>query len=253
MGANKSRMIQKLTITPNDSTAIPAITASPEIARDSVVFVLHGLNVCKETQIPDIESLAKNGFHTIAMDAPHHGERKDGFLEYLQDSSPRKKHQLLLLIIQQQVLELDLIVKFYREKLKKKVAVIGISMGGFVAFGTLRNPNKPDFVAPFLASPNWRDPAKKTGDSFSILERSGPIDFQTEVYPTPLLMVNAGLDTTVPAGEAKIFFEKLKPAYESVPDKIEYHEYPESEHMMRPDDWFNAWDIVIDRLRRNGF
>jgi hypothetical protein len=246
-------MIQRLTITPDDCTAIPGIIAAPEKEKNSVVFVLHGLNVCKETQIPDIESLANKGFHTIAIDAPHHGERKDGFLEYMQDSSPRKRHQLLLYLIQQQVLELDAIVKFYQQKLQKKVAVIGISMGGFVAFGCLRNPNKPDFISPFLASPNWRDPQKNNQDSFSILEKSGPADFPDEALPTPLLIVNASLDTTVPAKESQIFYKNLQPTYLKNSNKIEYFEYPESEHMMRPDDWFNAWDKVIGRLEDYGF
>ena len=244
----------RLTLTPNDYLAIPALISQPDnIEGNSIVFVLHGLNVCKETQIPDIENLSQRGFTAISIDAPHHGERKDGYLEILNSSSKRKSHQLLLGIIQRQAAELEELIKYYKNVQKKKVAVIGISMGGFTAFASLRQQIKPDLCIPFLASPDWRDPEKLESEARSPLEIAGPADYPEEVYPTPLFIVNAGKDTTVNSKASREFYSDLKNYYKQQPERLKYIEYPDSDHMMRPNDWFDAWDIVVSWLRKFNF
>lgn len=135
----------------------------------------------------------------------------------------------------------------------KKVCVAGISMGGHVTFAQLRMAVKPDLVAPFLATPDFRTRDAENQLPPSPAETCGPVDHIDDVFPVSLFMVAAGSDTVVRPYAVRSFAEKLRPLYQSTPEKLEYHEYEHSEHMMRPADWFDAWEKFTERLQREGF
>ncbi len=218
----------------------------------SAIIILHGLSVSKEVQLPELERLRASGFFAIAVDAPHHGSRNTGLLDIFHQLDGHARHHLLLAIVLQQASEISQLVQQLRES-GKKVCVSGISMGGHVAFALLRMPDLPDLIAPFLATPDFRTrhPAGQLPPSPA--ETSGPADFIEQVFPASLFMVNAGIDPIVSPVAARQFAEQLKPLYQGSPEKLEYYEYPMSEHMMRPADWFDAWEKFIERLQREGF
>ncbi|MDD3147297.1 MAG: alpha/beta fold hydrolase [Candidatus Riflebacteria bacterium] len=218
----------------------------------SAVIVLHGLNVSKEVQLPELERLRSAGFFAIAVDAPHHGSRNDGLLELFNQLEGHERHHLLLSIVLQHASEISQLVKQLRES-GKKVCVTGISMGGHVAFALSRMADKPDLIAPFLATPDFRTREAAGQLPVSPGESCGPADYLDQVFPASLFMVNAGIDTVVSPVATRQFAESLKPYYASCPEKLEYNEYPMSEHMMRPADWFDAWEKFIARLQREGF
>ncbi len=218
----------------------------------SAVIILHGLGVSKEVQMPELERLRAAGFFAIAVDAPHHGSRNDGFLDISNQMSGHSRHHLFLSTVLQQASEISQLTAQLRDS-GKKVCVSGISMGGFVAFATLRVADRPDLIAPFIASPDFRTREPADQLPASPAETSGPADFIEQIYPANLFMVTAGLDTTVSPVHTRLFAEKLKPVYQRCPEKLEYYEYPQSEHMMRPADWFDAWEKFIERLQREGF
>lgn len=218
----------------------------------SAVIILHGLSVSKEVQMPELERLRAAGFFAIAADAPHHGSRHDGLLDLSNQMNAHSRHHIFLSTVLQHASEISRLVAQLRDS-GKKVCVSGISMGGFVAFATLRTENRPDLIAPFIASPDFRSREPADRLPASPAETSGPADFIEQVYPAGLFMVTAGLDTSVSPVHARRFAEKLKPIYQRCPEKLEYYEYPQSEHMMRPADWFDAWEKFIERLQREGF
>ncbi|HNX75342.1 MAG TPA: alpha/beta fold hydrolase [Candidatus Rifleibacterium sp.] len=218
----------------------------------SAVIVMHGLGVSKEVQLPEIERLRAAGFFAIAVDAPHHGSRHTGFVELAEGQHGHTWHHLFLAIVLQQASEISQLVAKLRNS-GKKVCVSGISMGGFVAFAMLRMPNRPDLIAPFIGSPDFRsrEPAGLLPPSPA--ETSGPADYIEQVYPAGLFMVTAGHDTVVDPIGTRQFAERLRPIYRACPEKLEYYDYPQSDHMMRPADWFDAWEKFIERLKREGF
>lgn len=65
-----------------------------------------------------------------------------------------------------------------------------------------------------------------------------------ELTRAPLLLLNAGKDTSVPPEAARRF------ASSHADRGVEYVEYPNSEHLMRPDDWDDLWRRALDFLRR---
>ena len=223
-----------------------------DMNQNSVVMVLHGLTVCKETQKTDLERLSESGFFSVAIDAPHHGERSTGVVELMYNMQPYDRHHIMMAIVLQQAAEVaDLITMF--KKQGKKVAVAGISMGAHTTFALLRMKQKPDFIASFLGAADFRARDLSITYPPSIIETSGPYDYLETVYPAPLFMVTGGKDTIVPASYSRKFYESLKPYYKKQPQLLQYHEYPDSEHMMQPQDWKDAWQKFTNRLNQEGF
>ncbi len=219
---------------------------------DSAVIILHGLSVSKEVQLPELERLRAEGFFAIAIDAPHHGSRDDGMLALFKETHGHARHHLLLSFVLQHASEVSQLVQQLRES-GKKVAVSGISMGGHVAFALLRMSNRPDFIAPFISTPDFRtrEPAGQLPPSPA--ETCGPADYPEQVFPASLFVITAGNDATVRPAATRQFMKQLKQFYRDCPEKLEYHEFEHSDHMMRPQDWFDAWEKFVERLRREGF
>ncbi|MBU1105768.1 MAG: alpha/beta fold hydrolase [Candidatus Riflebacteria bacterium] len=218
----------------------------------SAVVVLHGLNCYKEKQQAELDRLSAAGFFAMAVDAPHHGERTDGAMDVFNRLNGYERHHFLLASVLQHASEISGLVEELRKKYTK-VAVMGISMGGHSVFAMLRLANRPDLLAPFLATPDFR--ARNLADRLPVspLESTGPIDHVEEVFPAPLFMVTAGSDSVVRPVATRKFHELLLPIYQSCPELLEYHEYPESDHLMRAEDWYDAWRRFVERLGRDGF
>ena len=124
---------------------LPALCAgNPD--HHSVVVVLHGLGCYKETQEAELERLGAAGFFAVAVDAPHHGVRSDNAMEVFRDSDGFEGHHFMLASVLQHASEIAGLVEELRKKYKK-VAVMGISMGGYTAFALLRYANRPDLLA----------------------------------------------------------------------------------------------------------
>lgn len=233
------------------SMTVRAICAGDE-CHHSVIIVLHGLGCSAETQVTELERLASEGFFAISLDAPHHGNRYNGLVGLIERCDGLEKHYLLMACEQQFAVEVSRLIKFLRADYQK-ISVMGISMGGYTTYALLRMYEKPDLFAPFLASPDFRYFNPETPTPSSPAELSGPTNFYKDIFPESLFMVNAGQDSVVNPIFARRFYEKLLPLYKEAPDKLEYHEYPESDHIMRPEDWFDAWDKFVVRLKREGF
>ena len=233
-----------------EGNSIEAIQAGDKNGK-SVIIILHGLECSKEVQIPEITRLCDEGFFALTIDAPHHGSRYDGLIDLMQGKPRREGYQLMLSTIFQEAQEVSMLVKHFKEA-GKKVCVGGISMGGYATYALMRMPDKPDLFAPFLANPDFR--AGKYSDfPPSLAELSGPADFIENIYPASIFMFNGGSDKVVDPAGARDFYKKLIPFYKNCPEKLEYYEYPESDHLMKPEDWFDGWGKFIDRLRREGF
>lgn len=231
---------------------LPALCSGDPENR-SVVIVLHGLGVSKEAQIPELDRLRQAGYFAVGLDAPHHGNRDDGMLAMFGRLSGYERHHALMSFVLQQSSEVACLVEYLKHDKQKKVAVTGISMGGHVTFAQLRMKTRPDLLAPFLGTPDFRIRKVEQPLPANPIETAGPADYLGEVFPASLFMVTAGSDSIVDPAPTREFAEKLQPFYKKCPEKLEYHEYPQSDHMMQPRDWFDAWDKFIARLKREGF
>ncbi len=227
---------------------VPALACSKGIGK-SVIINLHGLEVSKEVNITDMNRLEDAGFWSVTIDAPHHGERDDGYLDIMRKIDKHEAYLMLLGIIQQEAAEVADFVNYFKSQ-GKKVAVSGISMGAYATYALMMINREVDLFVPFMGNPDFRFIGSKV---YSKLELSGPIDNIDKIFPANIFIVNAGSDDVVDPNGARRFYNAIKPYYKDSPEKLDYLEYPESGHLMRPKDWFNAWDLFIERLKREGF
>lgn len=237
------------TLIPLPEIVLPAIYGGSPSAEVAVI-VLHGLGVGKEVQIPELQRLQSAGYYALAVDAPHHGERDDGYLNLMnRQSSDFARHLFMLKIVLQHACEVAALIEFLRAQ-KKKVAVVGISMGGFVAYALLSGSVQPDLCAPFLASPDFRCPNRPENLPVSLLESCGPTDRPASDFSGHLFMVNAGADEVVSPAAASAFYAMLKKRADFSAEKIKHHTYPDSQHFMKPADWYDAWEKLTQQLSR---
>lgn len=157
-------------------------------------------------------------------DAPGHGERADGRVQRIAELPVAERRAAIQAIAREWLAELPQLAAACRQRGAVRVAVVGISMGGFAALGAVTQAGVWDAVAAVLAEPVLAD--------------------ESAVVPgvPPLLLGLAGRDAAVAAEPGRQFAR----AYGA-----ELHEYPESEHFMRSADWEDLWGRVAAFVGRH--
>lgn len=190
------------------------------------VLLLHGYMSRAAAHHADGLPFVADGVEVVVPDAPGHGSRDDGRMARIGALEEPARHAAILDIAREWTHELHWLAGRCRERGAVQVAAVGISMGGFTALATL-GPSCPfDAVAAVLAAPTLTDLAGLTPGK------------------PPLLLGLAGRDEVVPPEPGR----QLAARYGA-----ELHEYPDSGHVMRGEDWSDLWRRVatfLDRHRR---
>ena len=211
------------------------------------MLVYHGLGATKEVQRKECRSLAEAGLLAVAVDAWGHGERL--LPDFAERMGSANKHEEFLDIVHRSTLEIpgiiDALVALLGDR-AGRFGVVGISMGGYIAFAAAAHEPRLQAFVPILGSPDWTVGAR--GDE-RLLPKSphrGPRAFA----PRALFAANAGQDRNVPAEAARSFVDSLRRAYVDSPGRLDYREYPLSEHFMRPEDWDDLWGKAVRWMER---
>ncbi|GMU62251.1 MAG: hypothetical protein AMXMBFR34_40140 [Myxococcaceae bacterium] len=223
--------------------AIPVLKVHHEPRPAPAVVVLHGLDASAEVQLPELWRLADAGFSTVGVDAPHHGRRRDGDLRVLEGPGA---HAQFLRLVREAIPEVSRVLTHLREDGHGPLAVLGISLGAYVALGVARADERVAATVSLLGSPDWSPPAREVSEELRALMRGAPVEDPDATARAPLLLVNAGLDTVVPPDAARAFAERLRGKR-----PVEYVEYPQSDHLMRPQDWEELWVRIPEFLQRH--
>lgn len=191
---------------------------------EASVVVLHGYASHAEANRGDGAAFVDARTEVVGVDAPGHGDRRDGRLEHHASLDEASRRQAIFELARQWASELPAIVEDCRRRGARHVGVVGISMGGLTALRSLHAPSPFDAVAAVLASPVLVDP-----------ERLTPPD-------PPLLVGIAGRDRAVPPEPCRRF---------ALSYGATLLEYPDSEHLMRGEDWHDLWSRVGAFLRHH--
>ncbi|MBF0543032.1 MAG: alpha/beta fold hydrolase [Candidatus Riflebacteria bacterium] len=203
-----------------------------------LVVVFHGLGGSKEIQKKELEFLANAGFTAVAIDAPHHGERRSSFLDEIDlEKNPECRHQLFIRLVSQASEEIPHLITYFRNEGFDRIAVAGISLGAYTAFGSVLYQPYPDALIPLLGSPDWgiSNSPHKHLDRFSRI---------------PIMAVVAGKDTVVLPGPCRGLFSAMFENGMFDLNQVKLLEYPYSEHFMRGEDWDDAWRQIIAFLKQ---
>jgi uncharacterized protein len=209
--------------------------------RGSVLFY-HGFMSSIDQQSNELISLAENHYIAIGVDAVGHGHRRTTDFERRFSRENPNHEENYRQLLKECIEEIpSLIDALLEERLIKldSIALAGISMGGYICFGACLAEPRIKVLLPILGSPNWDE---SSADS--------PHERSSLFSPRAILIQNAGQDTNVAPDHARAFANALKPFYKSCPQRLRYHEFPESSHFMREHDWNELWQNVLSWLDR---
>ncbi|MEW5742285.1 MAG: alpha/beta fold hydrolase [Myxococcota bacterium] len=225
---------------------IPVLKVHHEPRPEPAVVVLHGLGASTEVQLPELSSLADAGLVAAAIDAPHHGRRRDAWLDELEKLAGGAAHLRFLELLQEAIPEVSRVIDHLQREGHHPVGLLGISLGAFTALGVARADARVACTVSILGSPDWRPLTGEPDEAMVELMRAAPVFAPEATARAPLLLMNAGRDTVVPPDASRAFAHRLTGTH-----PVEYVEFPESDHLMRPGDWTELWARALRFLRRH--
>lgn len=227
----------------------PVLVLEPEQS-GGTVLVYHGLGASKEVQRKEMQWLVNAGFTAVCVDAPHHGERADGYLEALSSAETTDQHFLVMKLVFEAMQEIPAIVEYCIQNFPGNTGITGISLGGFVAYGAPVVEPRLKVAVPILGSPDWSPKDGSLSPEIRSLTEQAPARFPERFPPCAVLAANAGKDIFVPPQASREFFPVLQNHYHAYPERLNYLEYPDSEHSMREEDWNDLWRKIVTWFHR---
>jgi alpha-beta hydrolase superfamily lysophospholipase len=231
---------------------IPVLKVHGEPRPAPAVIVLHELGASAEVQRGELASLAAHGLTAVGVDAPHHGARRDGWLDELEPMEPPESHVRFLRLLQQAVPEVSRTIDHLVGEGHGPIGVAGVSMGAYIALAAATVEMRIKAAVSILGSPSWAPRRGPITDEMRELMRHAPIHRPADCARHPLLLFNAGRDVNVPPdlpGGSRDFARLIAERHPALASHFTYLEYAESEHFMRPDDWADLWRRTLAFLR----
>ncbi|MCK9225619.1 MAG: alpha/beta hydrolase [Candidatus Muirbacterium halophilum] len=229
-------MIEKMNIKINLTPAILLYKDNTKKASlNGTIFLYHGLTSCKEANLKELESLAKQGYLAVGLDNYGHGERqKDEFLPENIDVNTQEGKDKMIMAVNKTAQELPNIINglhFMGITQGDKIGVCGISMGAFIVYAALLREKRIKAACSILGSPYFSD------DEYD----DSPHMFTEKIYPTPILSLNGSDDDIVCCKYAKEFHENLHNLYKECPQNQKYIEYDGENHFFTEQGWNKLW------------
>ncbi|MAE71623.1 MAG: hypothetical protein CME06_14290 [Gemmatimonadetes bacterium] len=201
------------------------------------ILVYHGFGAESAAQTKELLSLAGAGFLAVGVDAVGHGARRFSDFEARFGGGEGRREDPFLEVVTRTAAEVPSLIDALIETegaSPDRIGIVGISMGGYIAYAAALSETRISAMTPVLASPEW--PGSFAESPHRHLDRFPPI---------ALLSQTAALDDNVPPEGARRFHERLEPRYASHPDRLRYLEFPNCRHFMPDAEWTRLWANVV--------
>jgi hypothetical protein len=221
-------------LTPDTLAGVPVLVARPAAAGGGpppVALWFHGFRADAAANAAELATLAADGFLAVGVDAAGHGRRRAGDLDARVAAAPGGARAVMLALAAATAAELPALVAAAAERGwgdSARVGVVGVSMGGYLAYrAALDVPGVRAAVA-VLGSPEWELPGAPNPDS----PHRRPEAFRG----VALLSVTAEHDASVPPAAARRLHAALD-ADGARAAPARYVELPGVGHLMSADAW----------------
>lgn len=194
--------------------------------------------------------LERAGLDPILVDAPHHGARRTGFLDTMPDTSTVEGYRRLLAILREARDEVPALVDALFADGYERVAIAGVSMGGYIALAAATIEPRLSAIVSILGSPDWT-PSDQDTRPFSVELRESP-NLRPEAFPPrPLLLLNGARDENVRPEGARALASVLRPRYEALgaADALVHREW-DAPHFVPVDAWNEMLATTVTFLAR---
>jgi pimeloyl-ACP methyl ester carboxylesterase len=217
-----------------------------------LVFLSHAFQSSKEFWQDKLAFLAAAGYFAVAMDNKGHGERNGPDFK----SQVFTKHGFNLYEVRRLIKETAddipiLIDHFITHKTidAARIGMLGVSMGGFIAFRALVIEKRISVATPVIASPYFdetprdvplanRPEINRALEAYS--QKYSPAGFAERFYPRAVLIQVGGRDKHLDAGRVEQFYKTLLPYYAKGPDKLRFIQEDNSGHDFTESMWQNV-------------
>lgn len=223
--------------------SVPALyVKSATQGRKRLAFYLHGFNSEKEYGIPEIARLANAGFDVVALDAPHHGERRSEDLERALTGSEEARTAFIMALVMAQASEVNELIEAYVAEGYSDISVLGISMGAVTAYYVPVINTQVNAIVPLLGTPSW----EAYRDVLNPVDLENMPASRTDSFrPLKLFAINASKDNIIPPEHSRDFVTRLKMQNPEHPNRYTYQEFVNSDHFMSDRDWDTAWTLIL--------
>jgi len=191
-------------------------------------------------------ALARRGWAVVCIDNRLHGERPGPRFDV---AVIHEGKEIDLLTLRSAIKETaDDIPALLDELLRdpridaSRIAMSGMSMGGFVTFRAMSLDPRIGVAAPLIASPHWDDVPQgmdvrflNTEESFAYAAEHQPASHPEKFAPCPLLVQIGAADPHYDAAKVRAFCEALAPAYREHPGRIAFRAFPGVAHDVTPE------------------
>ncbi len=228
-----------------------------EISNAPIIIFSHGFTNSKEYFKDEMEIYANLGFFVISIDNRGHGERKDiKFNEYVWDNG---KLNILKIrqLINNTAFDIQKVINYYKRDPRinlERIAMIGVSMGGFITYRTVTIDDRINPAICLISSPEYYDfpkdapliddlKSKKALYEFS--QKNSPINFMEKYYNKNILIQIGENDTHLEKKKVYQFVEEIENKNQN--GKIELIEYKNLSHEVTDEmykktrEWINQY------------
>lgn len=220
-----------------------------------LVILSHGFTGSKTyfKELGYLKELAEAGYYAAAIDNRLHGDRPGPDFRTAVINS---KGEVDLYTLRKAMKETADDVKLLIDELtlqeeidSDRIAMIGISMGGFITFRSIVLDDRIKVGIPIISSPYWDDiPGDisihrddSVQDEFAaLIDTFQPADCIDRFYPAALLMQVGGKDQHYNLAKVQDFYQRLQVYYSSSPERLRLIVYPETKHEVTSEMWIQA-------------
>ena len=221
----------------------PVLLATPGDAEPpprAAVLWYHGFGARASDNRAELARIARAGFTAVGVDAVGHGARRlpdldarialplegaRGEMLALADASAHEVPALVRALVDEGIAD------------SGRIALVGVSMGGYLAYRAVARAPALRVVVALLGSPEWPD-----ADS--------PHLHPDRFDDIALLSVTAERDASVPPAAARRFHEALR-ARRAPGERVRHVELAGAEHLMSAAQWERLMDETVEWLVRH--
>jgi uncharacterized protein len=192
-----------------------------------LVILSHGFTGNKGFWIPYLRTLGENGFFAVALDNRGHGAWSGASFHDQAFLGDRLRLDVLRRLIKETADDIPLLIDHFLKLpgvAGDRIAMAGVSMGGFATFRAMIVDDRITVGAPIIASPYWDDlprDVRIVEDSASSQALDdldcaySPARFPEKFSPRPLLIQIGGLDGHYDGKRVMAFGQLLHADYDT--------------------------------------
>ena len=246
-----------------DVAGIPILSchiSDKDIGSRPLVILSHAFQSSKEFWQDKMLSLARAGYYAVALDNHGHGQRKGpDFKSQVFENDGFNLYEVRRLI-KETADDIPILIDHFiaHENVDAgRIGMIGVSMGGFIAFRALVIDDRIGVAAPVIASPYFDEKPKdlplvnrpeinRSLDDYS--QEFSPANYPGQFYPRALLVQVGEQDKHLDAGRVGQFCTTLKPYYRRTPSKLMFIQEKNTGHEFTDAMWQNATQWLKEHL-----